>query len=589
MPELVALPNIKSTGKRKIIEFKGYSNRPQISDGEMREMYNLSSDQYPYLTQRQPRGYYYENNYYTHEYGTQKPDTLSVRNDITNILSWKEKLVVIAGNDLYYNNVKVATLQETGDKKICGIGNKLCVFPDKIYYDIETGNLHKLESVHKIVDTNVMLYTDCIIITHLSTDSNFKVGDAVTINLNFKEKEKKYQRTVATIIKGIMTNGENTIIMVNDNTFTNDENAFGMLNLEPRITIKKSEDNKPINHINSGKYLKYVNGFMKRSVPDMDFIVENQNRLWGCKGSTIFSSKLGDPTNFNYFTSGITNNSADSYAVSVGSDGDFTGCVSFPSHIVFFKESYIHKLYGGNKPSSYQITTLECNGMEKGSHKSGVTVDGVLYYKSPIGIMAYTGDYPVHITSSFKYRYVNAVAGSDKQKYYISMKNTATNEWEMFAFDFARKLWHKEDNAHAVEFAVLNGDLLYLDKKETETGNLSDIRYIIAPSEEQIVKEDKKIPWQAVFGEFDEILENKKIYSKLQLRLTMEKEAELSVWIATDESEWLLVANLKNERKRSVYIPIIPRRCDKFKIKLEGVGRTRIESLVRLVREGSEV
>lgn len=95
--------------------------------------------------------------------------------------------------------------------------------------------------------------------------------------------------------------------------------------------------------------------------------------------------------------------------------------------------------------------------------------------------------------------------------------------------------------------------------------------------------------WSATFGEYDEYLENNKIYSKIQMRFEMEDQAELSVLISVDDSPWELVSHLYTDKRRSMYLPIIPRRCDKFRLRLEGKGRTRIESIVRLCRQGSGI
>ena len=46
--------------QERILEFKGYNRKTVIDDGEMRDMYNLSSDEYPCLSQRKPRGVYSE-------------------------------------------------------------------------------------------------------------------------------------------------------------------------------------------------------------------------------------------------------------------------------------------------------------------------------------------------------------------------------------------------------------------------------------------------------------------------------------------------------------------------------------------------
>ena len=50
----------------------------------------------------------------------------------------------------------------------------------------------------------------------------------------------------------------------------------------------------------------------ERRVPDLDYLTECDNRVWGCSGSenVIYACKLGDPTNwFSY-----RNTAADSYA-----------------------------------------------------------------------------------------------------------------------------------------------------------------------------------------------------------------------------------------------------------------------------------
>ena len=107
---------------------------------------------------------------------------------------------------------------------------------------------------------------------------------------------------------------------------------------------------------------------VKRSVPDMDFVIESGNRLWGCKygyvdGKTvneIYASKLGDFKNWNCFM-GI---STDSYAASCGTDGQWTGAITHLGYPLFFKENCLHKVYG-TFPSNFQIQTTTCRGVQK--------------------------------------------------------------------------------------------------------------------------------------------------------------------------------------------------------------------------------
>ena len=116
---------------------------------------------------------------------------------------------------------------------------------------------------------------------------------------------------------------------------------------------------------------------MERRVPELDFVTECDNRVWGCNSreNVIYGCKLGDPTNwFSY--RGIA---ADSYAVTVGSDGAFTGAASCMGYALFFKENTLHKLYG-SKPSDFQLSSLRCRGVAKNAARSLCVLNETLYY-----------------------------------------------------------------------------------------------------------------------------------------------------------------------------------------------------------------
>lgn len=204
----------------------------------------------------------------------------------------------------------------------------------------------------------------------------------------------------------------------------------------------------------------------------------------------------------------------------------------------------------------------------------------MIYYKSREGIVAYDGTYPVLISQNFKYKYTEAVAGTNLMKYYVSMKRE-DGTWDFFAYDLTRRMWHLEDNTHASMFTFLSGKLIYIDAGVNKV-------YII-DADKDFIPEDMPILWSATFGEYDEYLENNKIYSKIQMRFEMEDQAELSVLISVDDGPWELVSHLYTDKRRSMYLPIVPRRCDKFRLKLSGKGRTKIESIVRLCRQGSGI
>jgi hypothetical protein len=66
----------------------------------------------------------------------------------------------------------------------------------------------------------------------------------------------------------------------------------------------------------------------------------------------------------------------------------------------------------------------------------------------------------------------------------------------------------------------------------------------------------------------------------------LEDLSELVVMISVDDGKWELVERIGTEKARSVTIPIVPRRCNRFAIRLDGKGYCKVESLVRVYRQG---
>jgi hypothetical protein len=93
----------------------------------------------------------------------------------------------------------------------------------------------------------------------------------------------------------------------------------------------------------------------------------------------------------------------------------------------------------------------------------------------------------------------------------------------------------------------------------------------------------------AVFGPFDEYMENQKIYSKMSLRLVIKTDTIVTIYIRMDDGEWEGVKQIGYAKTGGETIPIVPRRCDRFSIKLVGKGDCEIKSLTRRYRRGSVV
>lgn len=518
-----------SPAQIRTIDFKGYNVRPVIADGEMRDMENLSSDGYPNLTQRKMRRVVSDK--YTNP---------------SSIASRKEKLVVVDGTNVYYDGVVVGVVT-AGEKQIASINSKICIFPDKKYYDTVEQEFGFLDASFAMETTDasyIKVSSNALILTG-STFKGFKAGDAVSIS--------GFEKRPGNNLSAILVSATDTMLEFAPDTFTV---------LESDSTYSSADKN----------YKENGSISITRTAPDLDFVMEYNNRLWGCAGSTIYASKLGDPTNWNYFN-GL---SMDSYAVDVGSDGDFTGCAATPSHLVFFKDNVLHKLYG-SKPSNFQTMDVKADGVQKGCENSLCLINGILYYKSRNGIMVYDSGVPECISNALgEEDFREAAAGTDGVKYYISMKMQMDGSWHMFAFDPRNGMWHREDDTHAQQFAYCNGELTYID---AATGKIMSTSGGV----------DEEIHWHAQLGEFIEYSEDKKIYSKVKARMKLDAGSRVTISVSVDGGAFIPVSTINAQSERVAFVPIIPIRCDRFAIRLDGVGRCKVESVVREYTTGSEV
>lgn len=515
--------------EERTLEFKGYNKKSVIDDGEMRDMYNLASDEYPCLYQRKSRGLY------SIQY--KRPTAVIVKD---------KKLAVISDGRFYYDGTLYPKLILSDKTQMVGINTRICFFPEKKFFNVKTKETGDLAAT-LYVDSKITLTLTSSTITFPQTVdvknmiTRFSAGDAVAV--------------VATDSRLIVSA---EIQSITDTSITFPEETFIDVTAEGETEAQIEVDEISIT----------------RSVPQLDYVMESNNRLWGVsnKDNTIYACKLGDPTNWAYYQ----NTALDSYYAEQGTDGEWTGCATYSTHMLFFKEDYIHKVYG-SKPSTYTVETAQCHALEKGSNKSIAIINETVLYKSRLGIMAYSGGSPVLISENFGTdRFTDAVAGTDGIKYFVSVMRDQIPE--MLVFDMEKNLWHKEDSVRARDFVYYNGKLLFI--------NDSDNMIYEIDSNNPMASENN-IEWFAELGPFDEYIEDKKIYSKLKMRLKLAELSKLTVSISIDEGEWERIEVYDSTCERSVTLPIVPRRCNKFSVKLEGVGYCKIESLVRSYRKGT--
>ena len=320
-----------------------------------------------------------------------------------------------------------------------------------------------------------------------------------------------------------------------------------------------------------------------RAAPDMEFITESNNRLWGChygvnsEGKTvneIYCCALGDFKNWTRYL-GVA---SDSFAASVGTDGRWTGAATYMGYPIFFKENCLHKVYISTS-GAHQIVETQCRGVQKGSDKSLKVVGERLYYLSQTGVMRYDGSLPISVHENFgTERYKNGVGGRHLDKYYISMQNDR-DEWNLFVYDTAKDIWIREDGTQIKAFAESGDELFYIDKENS-------LNEVVSKDG----TEEAPVFWEAVSGLMGYEFADTKSVNRVNIRAIIPIGSDLDIYIEYDSSgEWEFMGHWEGEGTYSRVFPVIPERCDHFRLKINGTGEVKIFSIAKNIETGSDV
>jgi hypothetical protein len=581
MPVFPKLPT--SETKREITDtFKGYNHRLKIKKGEFYDMMNLSSTNYPMLSCRKSRGLIRE---------LKEPKAILA----------KEKLAYIDSGRLWYDGKETALQVSEGDKQMVSMGAYICIFPDKLFYNTADPTDHgSMEACYS--STGAVTCTLCKI--DGSEYQSPRVADSPNTDpengelwidtsgdsdiLKQWSSESQCWVEISSVYTRLrfVSQGELPVLFSASDGVEISGCEAEILNGSKIIQAIGGGEGEPDYIVVTGILRETVvqtEGCIKiqRTVPDMDFICESQNRLWGCRYGNdgegnlneIYGCALGDFKNWQQYQ-GL---STDSWTASVGSDGPWTGAVNYLGSPMFFKENTIHKVtvssYG-----AHRITETVCRGVQPGSHGSLSVVNETLYYKSTKDICAYQGGFPVSVSEALgEENYFKAVAGSVGDKYYIAMddKNAVR---QLFVYDIGRSIWMKEDTLPVLGFARLESQLYAMTE---------DSLWCISGDEG---KAESYVPWMAESGILYYQYPDKKYVSRINLRMSMEEGAWMDVFIQYDSSGlWESKGRIKLSGTGTVTVPICPRRCDHMQIRLEGKGNFKLFSMANILEIGSDM
>lgn len=575
----------KSVHVKTVSAFRGYERRLKTSEGALYGTKNLSCELYPLLTVRRRRGVY---------------ASLSAPQGLLE----KDALAYIDAGTLYYNGAATPlTGISPGRKQLVSMGAYICVFPDRLYYNTADGAQYGSMdakwsykgrvrcSMCDIDGTEYPAADESAAAPETPDDGDYWI-DAGTKTLSRYSAATRMWTAVESVYTKLSftTQGQIPTAFSQYDGVKISGAAHGSLNgakiiyaLGGHAAEGGDEDGESDFIVIAGEPANAFtdeNGCItvSRTAPDMDFVCQCGNRLWGCRYGNdgeknineLYCCALGDFKNWNQYL-GL---STDSWRASVGSDGVWTGAVNYLGSPVFFKENCIHRI-SVSSSGAHQVGETVCRGVQKGSERSLAVVNETLYYKSADDICAYQGGFPERVSAALgDARYTDAAAGCIGPLYYISMDG-ADGESALFVLDTAKGLWMREDGLRADEFARVDGELFCLSG-----GTLYALRGTCGELE-------KSVDWAAETGMLCCEYPERKYVGRISLRAWMAQDAYMELFVEYDSSGvWEYAGRMKLVNAGTAEFPLRLRRCDHVRVKLEGRGEMKLLSVTRELTEG---
>lgn len=419
----------------------------------------------------------------------------------------------IADGVFYWNGVSRGGVSP-GRHQLAAIGSRIVIFPDKLYLDTaQSGTLQRMEAKYsgKIVFTSDSMTLD--------SPPPFAVGDGVTVS-GCPALAENQKTVVVREIHG------NTLVCAAD-CFTAGT-ASGAT--------------------------------VQRQVPALRFVCEKDNRLWGVWENRICCSVLGDPCNWNVFE-GLA---GDGWQTEVGTGGAFTGCAAAASHVLFFKEDCVHKVYGV-KPSNFQVQVSRIPGVQAGCERSIVNVGEIVYWWARDGLMAYGGGIPDRLSAPLgTAAWEQVCAGAVGHTLYLSglrdgQPDMTALQLESGAFAPCCAVCALALGAQAGDFYYLTGDGLW----QLDGGTRADSC------------------WQAVLGPFAQPDGTRYKTSRLALVAELDAGAALTAEWQADDGDWTPFWSGYGRPDGHIRIPLPLTRSRRAALRLTGRGGAAVRAIVR--------
>ncbi len=306
----------------------------------------------------------------------------------------------------------------------------------------------------------------------------------------------------------------------------------------------------------------------ENSQPAINYACMDNNRVVAVEGNNFYASCLGDYTNWTDFVDAEGNPKAKgAYAEELCTYGDFTGIIKYNSNVILTKADLTYICYG-NKPP-YRINEL-CNvGCIK--NETIAEVDGYLYWLGRDGVYMFGGGTPRLISDKVKITPTDGVACGYEHKYYLCANDGES--FKLYVYDTQKNLWHIEDERQYVSLTSKDGALYGL----TADGEILKFN-----------SGSERVEWEFTTSDFDFNTEYTKNLAKIYVRMKLYNQTYVDIYVRSNRQDWYRFANFKADGTSVIQAKAKLKKCDYFTLRFVGYGKAEIMDVYADVTLGSQ-
>lgn len=544
----------KENKQVQLLHFGGLDLRESAVANTLSEAENLSTHAYPALISRKPR------------------KKILLGANISKLIAPEytntplSAFTGIQNNHFYYNGVQIGDTPLTpGEKSVVDFNGKICIFPDKLYYDYRpdptTGTVvQALRPMERTLTLNGN--------TSFSSTRNSVTGAYHASVQNSTGDFSIFRPGDSLVIQGCSKEENNTCTIQGSDDFASDTAIVSVV-----VSEVNSNSLSLVLYNKHGEKVVFTNSTERNTItlsvpiPVMNHVCVHNNRLWGTaeNGEFIYASKLGDCFNFNVFQ-GLSD---DSWYSKIGSPGKFTGICSYRTSVVAFKQDCIHHVYG-DSPKNFSIPKQTAGGCVDG--RSIVELNGILYYRAANGFRSYRGGEPEDISPQLPFSCDTCVAGTDGQRYY-ALVTRSIYQRDLLVYDPDHGIWLREDDTPFLDFLHFGGNFY-------------------AATREGVWLFDhglEAVSWSLTTQPLNLNTMEYKAPNCIWLRLDAAVGTQLQVSVAFDDNPFVLCTDtIIRGGHRTHRIPVRLNPCDSFRLRISGRGNAVLHAMELITYQGGK-